>query len=56
MKFDQIIDPKGMCRDISNIGRWGNGDGETGLALLSDLDDVMYLVRQAFEVQNDVQE
>ncbi|MBE9128891.1 MULTISPECIES: DUF262 and DUF1524 domain-containing protein [unclassified Coleofasciculus] len=49
MKFDEIDDPKGLCRDVTNVGRWGNGDVEVGFSLLEQLDDVMALVRQAFD-------
>lgn len=49
MKFSEIHDPKKLCRDISGIGRWGNGDVEVGLASPDRLDDVMGLIRQSFE-------
>lgn len=51
MKFREVYDPRGLCRDISNLGRWGNGDVEVGLSRLEDLSYVMGLVRQAFEKQ-----
>ncbi|MCL6269195.1 hypothetical protein M3P05_04455 [Sansalvadorimonas sp. 2012CJ34-2] len=47
MKFDEIIDPQKRCKDISNVGRWGNGDVEIKLAELAELDYVMELVHQA---------
>lgn len=46
-----IEDPKGLCRDISNIGRWGNGDVEVGLNNVDELPYIMGLVRQSFEHQ-----
>lgn len=46
--FDKIIDPKNYCRDVSGIGRWGNGDTEIGIEKLEDLDYVMELIEQAF--------
>lgn len=46
-----IEDPKGLCRDISNIGKWGNGDVEVGLNSLEDLPYVIGLVRQSFDRQ-----
>lgn len=49
--FDKIRDPKEMCKDISELGRWGNGDVEVGLEKISDLDYVMELIGQAFEAQ-----
>ena len=49
--FNDIDDPKGVCRDITNLGRWGNGDVEVGLDSLSDLPYILSLVRQAYERQ-----
>jgi uncharacterized protein with ParB-like and HNH nuclease domain/predicted transport protein len=51
MPFPEINDPKGICKDVSAVGRWGNGDVEVGLAELSELPYVMGLVRQALERQ-----
>ncbi len=51
MPFSDINDPKGLCKDVSDIGRWGNGDVEVGLASLDELPYVMGLVRQSFERQ-----
>ena len=49
--FDKIKDPKNLCKDVSNIGTLGNGDVEVSLQHLSELDDVIELVKQAFEEQ-----
>jgi predicted transport protein len=51
MSFHEVDDPKGMCRDVTDVGRWGNGDVEVGLATLDELPYVMGLVRQALERQ-----
>jgi uncharacterized protein with ParB-like and HNH nuclease domain/predicted transport protein len=51
IEFPQIIDPKGLCKDVSGLGRWGNGDVEVSLSKMSELDDVMDLIQQAFDVQ-----
>jgi uncharacterized protein with ParB-like and HNH nuclease domain/predicted transport protein len=51
MPFPEIYDPKGICKDVTGLGRWGNGDVEVGLATLEELPYVMGLVRQAFERQ-----
>lgn len=53
MEFDKIKDPKGICNDVSGLGRWGNGDVEVGLDNLNDLDYIMELVQQAFILQID---
>jgi len=51
LAFHEIDDPKGICKDVSGLGRWGNGDVEVGLASLEELPYVMGLVRQALERQ-----
>jgi uncharacterized protein with ParB-like and HNH nuclease domain/predicted transport protein len=51
MAFPDINDPKGICKDVSGLGRWGNGDVEVGLSSLDELPYVMGLVRQSFERQ-----
>ncbi|MFZ1828009.1 MAG: DUF262 domain-containing protein [Candidatus Competibacteraceae bacterium] len=51
MAFPEINDPKGFCKDVSNLGRWGNGDVEVSLATLDELPYVMGLVRQSFDRQ-----
>jgi len=51
MKYPEISDPKGLCNDVSNLGRWGNGDVEISLTSLEGLPYVMGLVRQSFEKQ-----
>lgn len=48
MAFDEIHDPKGLCKDVTGLGRWGNGDVEVSLSSPEQLDDVMALVRQSF--------
>jgi uncharacterized protein with ParB-like and HNH nuclease domain/predicted transport protein len=51
MPFPEIDDPKGWCKDVTNLGRWGNGDVEVGLKSTDELPYVMGLVRQSFERQ-----
>ncbi|MFA5315811.1 MAG: DUF262 domain-containing protein [Dehalococcoidales bacterium] len=51
MAFYEIDDPKKQCKDVTNIGRWGNGDVEVGLSSLEELPYVMGLVRQSLEKQ-----
>ena len=53
MPFGDVIDPKGICRDVSELGRWGNGDVELFLDSLSQLDDVMSIIDQSYHVQAD---
>lgn len=51
MPFHEIDDPKGLCRDVTNLGRWGNGDVEVTLSSLDELPYVMGLIRQSFDLQ-----
>lgn len=53
MRFDEIDDPKQLCRDVTDLGRWGNGDVEVGIASSDQMEDIMALVRQAFDKQMD---
>ncbi len=51
MHFHEVNDPRKICKDVTGLGRWGNGDVEIALSSLEDLPYVMGLVRQAFEQQ-----
>lgn len=51
MQFHELHDPKEIAKDVTNLGRWGNGDVEVSLSKLDELPYVMGLVRQAFEKQ-----
>ena len=51
MKFHELEDPRGIAKDVTTLGRWGNGDVEVDLNKLDNLPYVMGMVRQAFEKQ-----
>lgn len=51
LPFGEIDDPRGMCKDVTDLGRWGNGDVEIGLSNTEELPYVMGLIRQSFERQ-----
>lgn len=51
MRFADVNDPRGLCKDVTGVGRWGNGDVEIGLSKLEDLPYVIGLVRQSLELQ-----
>ena len=53
MKFPDIIDPEGICRDVTGIGRWGNGDVELYMEHTSDVDKVMFIIEQSYKKQAD---
>lgn len=47
LKKGELDDPKGITRDVSNIGHWGNGDYEIKVSDTSNLEYIMSLVKQA---------
>jgi predicted transport protein len=51
ISFSDISDPRGICRDVTNLGRWGNGDVEVRYSKLEDLPYIVGLVREALEQQ-----
>lgn len=51
MKFSEVHDPNGICKDVTGVGRWGNGDVELFMENLSELDQIMEIVKQSFDVQ-----
>ena len=51
MRFADVNDPKQRCKDVTGLGRWGNGDVEVRLATLEELPYVIGLVRQSLELQ-----
>lgn len=51
MKFSEINDPNGICKDITGIGRWGNGDVELFMEHQDELDQIMEIVKQSFDAQ-----
>jgi len=56
MRFYEIDDPLGICRNVTGLGRWGNGDVEINLSSINELPYVMNLVQQAFEKQMSIAE
>ena len=53
MKFADVYDLNGICRDITNLGRWGNGDVELYMEHTSDVDQVMEIIEQSYKAQAD---
>lgn len=45
----ELNDPKGIARDVSNIGHWGNGDYEISIKPDFDLDYILTLIKQAYK-------
>lgn len=53
MKYSKIYDPKGLCKDVTNVGRWGNGDVEVFFEHISEIDDIMELIKQSYNLHAD---
>lgn len=51
--FNEIKDPHGVCKDVSKLGRWGNGDVEIGVSSAADIDYAMFLITQSYEIHRD---
>ena len=49
MKFSEINDSNGICKDITDLGRWGNGDVELFMECQDELDQIMEIVKQSFD-------
>ncbi len=49
LKPGELDDPKGLARDVSNVGHWGSGDYEIILTPGEDLDYPLMLIKQAFK-------
>jgi uncharacterized protein with ParB-like and HNH nuclease domain/predicted transport protein len=49
MEFSEVNDPEGLCKDVSKVGRWGNGDVEVVLSSPHQIEYVMSLIRQSFD-------
>ncbi|PUU69040.1 hypothetical protein DBB36_15820 [Flavobacterium sp. WLB] len=52
MPFSELIDPDQLCKDVTNLGRWGNGDVEIGINSTSDINKIMDFIQQALDYQD----
>lgn len=46
----EIHDPREMVRDVSNIGHWGTGNTEVRLNSMDELDYVLGLIEQSYQL------
>ncbi len=53
MKFDQIVDPYKLCKDVTSLDHWGNGDVKLSFEHTSDIDNIMPLIEQSYNLQAD---
>lgn len=49
LKNGHLDDPKGLFRDVSEIGHWGIGDYEAVVTPETDLDYLMSLIKQSYK-------
>ena len=48
LPFQDLNDPLGIARDVTEIGHHGTGDVEVKLSKMEDFDYVMGLIEQAY--------
>ena len=53
MTFDEVNDPEKICRDVSSVGHYGNGDVEFGVTSAEQIEYAMFLIRQSYEKQRE---
>ena len=51
MPFSDVVDPRALCKDVTEHGRWGNGDVDVFLSSEDEIPYIMSLIRQSFERQ-----
>ena len=49
LRKGQLDDPKGLSRDVSNTGHWGNGDYDLRFSDESKLNYILDLIQQSYE-------
>lgn len=50
LPIGQLDDSKNLCRDVANIGHWGNGDYELQIQNDDDLEYIMSLIKQSIKI------
>jgi uncharacterized protein with ParB-like and HNH nuclease domain/predicted transport protein len=51
MSYYQLHDPQGIARDITDVGRWGNGDVSVHLDSIEQIPYIMGLIQQSYDSQ-----
>ncbi|MFX1705648.1 DUF262 and DUF1524 domain-containing protein [Chitinophaga sp. CC14] len=52
MPFSELIDPENLCKDITDLGRWGNGDVEFRVSSPADIPKAIGFIQQALDYQD----
>lgn len=50
--YNAIDDSKGVGRDVTNIGHWGNGDFEIQISNDEDVEYIFSLIKQLYKMKN----
>lgn len=53
MDFEEIKDPYWICRDITGVGRRGNGNISVFLDDIDNIEHILFLIKQSFDKQFD---
>ncbi len=53
LKFSEVYDPENLCRDVTGLGRWGNGSVSMDVNSLSDIPYAMTIIQQGLFAQLD---
>lgn len=53
LKSNELDDPKGIARDVSNVGHWGNGAYEIKVSESDELEYIMSLIKQSLKKHKD---
>ena len=54
MEFDEIIDPENRCKNVTDLGIWGNGNVEFSVYDYKDIDYAMFLIEQSFRKHSEL--
>lgn len=52
MKSGELEDLKGIARDVSNVGHWGNGAYEIKINNSDEIEYILSLIKQSFRINN----
>lgn len=53
MKYSEIYDPAHICQDVSELGKWGNGEASITYSDPSQLPIIMDIIKQSYHKQAD---
>lgn len=55
LKFEEIFDPHHLCQDVTEKGKWGNGDVRIDYSDSNELDVIMDIIKQSYHKQADTE-